>query len=85
MAGLWDWIALVAAGKLLLHPGAVAAAVWLVGAEPRWFQGDFFAAMAMLTIYPILAGRVGLAASSLFVPVVLSLASITGIVALIGL
>lgn len=87
--GIWGRVAVVAGGKLLLHPSAVALGLWLTGTEERWADGGvLYAAMPMLTIYPILASRVGLAglaAPALLLAVVLSFATITALVPLLGL
>ena len=89
IANIWDRTAVIVGGKLLLHPAAVALGLWLSGAQNSLTQGGvLFAAMPMVTIYPILAagaGIAGLAATALFIAVVLSFATITGIVMLIGL
>lgn len=53
----------VTAGKLVLHPVLVFAAMTLVGADPGLrAAATLFAAMPMLTIFPLLAQRTGAAA-----------------------
>lgn len=54
-------VALVVAGKLVLHPLAVAAAFRLIGGVPPQLlaAGLIMASCPMLTIYPILGARFG--------------------------
>lgn len=70
-SGLGGSVALAVAGKLALHPVAVALALSVVpDLDPRLMAGGIlFAAMPMVTIYPLLGARAGqgpLAASALF-------------------
>ena len=89
LAGMWDRALLVTAGKLALHPAAVALCLWATGTSDPWWQGGvLFAAMPMMTIYPIIASRggmSGLAASALLAAVVISFFTITGVLHLLGL
>ena len=64
--GHWRRTAAVTIGKLGLHPLMVAAALMLVpGVPPALIPvGILFAAVPMITIYPILAAPFGLAAVS---------------------
>ena len=66
----------VTAGKLVLHPLLVFGAMTLVGADPGLrAAATLFAAMPMLTIFPILAQRTraeGLAAAALVAATALS-------------
>ncbi len=61
LAGMRTDMALVTGGKLLLHPLCVLAMVWLVRpADPALRTAAMmFAAMPMLSIYPLLAQRYG--------------------------
>ncbi|MCC5963959.1 MAG: AEC family transporter [Rhodobacteraceae bacterium] len=61
-------VALVVGGKLVLHPLAVGAGVLLVpGVSPVMAAGGvLFAAMPMITIFPLLATRVGQARFAAF-------------------
>lgn len=74
-------VAAVTLGKLVAHPAAVFAALWLVpglDAETR-AVGTVFAAAPMLTIFPILAQRHGgatLAASALVTATACSFATV---------
>lgn len=58
----WAQVSMVAAGKLLLHPLAVLAALWLLGPVPAAMQwsGVLMAAAPMLGIYPVLGQAYGL-------------------------
>lgn len=69
-------VALIVAGKLLLHPALTLAAFALIGGSSGTFVlgAVLFAAMPMLSIYPILCQRAGLgplAASALLAATVL--------------
>ncbi|MDP2257713.1 MAG: AEC family transporter [Polaromonas sp.] len=85
--GMRRQVAQIAAGKLLLHPLAVVAVLWLFEAaglmplEPQLRMGLVLtAACPMLGIYPILAqkhGREGLAAAALLGATVASFVSIS--------
>jgi predicted permease len=87
LGGVRRDLAWVAAGKLILHPLAVLAVLWLL---PPSMQIDpalrtaavVFAAMPMLSIYPVLAQKYGLegfTAAALLVTTVASFASISGL------
>lgn len=72
----------VAAAKLLLHPLAVLALLWLLPPVdgPLRSAAVLFAAMPMLSIYPILAqphGEEGFCAAALLLTTVLSFASVS--------
>lgn len=74
-------VGVVALGKLLLHPLAVLALVHLVPvAEPLRTAAVLFAAMPMLSIYPILAqphGEESFCAAALLLATVLSLLTVS--------
>lgn len=91
LGGMLRPVAVVTAGKLVLHPALVFAAMTLVGADPGLrAAATLFAAMPMLTIFPILAQRAGaqgLAAAALVAATALSfvtLAFVTGWLGLAG-
>jgi predicted permease len=74
----------VALAKLLLHPMAVFALLWLLPPiDPRLTMGAvIFASMPMLSIYPILAQRYhyeGFCAAALLVATLLSFVTVTGV------
>jgi len=74
----------VALAKLLLHPLAVFALLWLLPPiDPRLTMGAvIFASMPMLSIYPILAQRYhyeGFCAAALLVATLLSFVTVTGV------
>ncbi|AMY70933.1 AEC family transporter [Frigidibacter mobilis] len=74
-------VALIVLGKLLLHPALTLAAFAAVGGLPAQFVlgAVLFAAMPMMSVYPILSQRAGLgplAASALLVATVLGTVSI---------
>lgn len=78
-------VARIAAGKLLLHPLAVFIALSLTpGIDPVMVAGGtIFASMPMMSIFPIIGGRFGMAgltAAALLVTTVCSAATITLIV-----
>jgi malonate transporter len=89
--GLRSQLALVAVGKLLLHPLAVLACLLVVGAlmspVPAPLRGAavLFAAMPMLSIYPVLAQRHGherFCAAALLAVTLLSFFSVSALIAL---
>ncbi|GAB4272833.1 MAG: AEC family transporter [Pararhodobacter sp.] len=87
-SGHWRRTTLVAAGKLGLHPLLVAAALILVpGVPPELIPvGIVYAAMPMLTIYPILAAPFGLQAvtsTALLVSTALSLFTVSFVISLV--
>lgn len=78
-------VARIAAGKLVLHPLAVFTALsFMPGVEPVMVAGGtIFAAMPMMSIFPIIGGRFGMAgltAAALLVTTVCSAGTITLIV-----
>lgn len=87
LAGVRRDLAWVATGKLLLHPLAVFTLLWLlpptlyVAPELR-IAAVLFAAMPMLSIYPVVAQKYGLegfTAAALLVTTVASFFSISGL------
>ena len=79
----------IALGKLLLHPLAVGLMVWFVPpADPALRAAAVvFAGVPMLSIYPILAqkyGFEGFCAAALLLATVLSFATISGLLWLLG-
>jgi malonate transporter and related proteins len=82
-------VSAIALGKLLLHPLAVGLMVWLLPpADPKLRAAAVvFAGMPMLSIYPILAqkyGFEGFCAAALLLAVVLSFATISALLWLLG-
>jgi malonate transporter and related proteins len=76
-------VAAVAVGKLVLHPLAVFAMLWLLAPVEAHLRmaAIIFAAMPMLSIYPILAQRYqyeGFCAAALLVATLLSFLTVTG-------
>ncbi|HMO06565.1 MAG TPA: AEC family transporter [Paracoccaceae bacterium] len=83
-------VALLVTGKLVLHPLAVLAAVTLVpGVGPVLATGGvLFAAMPMITIFPLLAAQAGqgqLGAFGLLAGTVAGFATVPAAIALLGL
>lgn len=80
--GAWRDVAAVAFGKLVLHPLAVLALLWLLPIDgPLRTAALVFAAMPMLSIYPILAqpyGEEGFCAAALLLTTLLSFVTISG-------
>lgn len=66
LAGMRGEVALLALGKLVLHPLAVAAAMWAFGPRDGTLAraGILLAAMPMMSLYPVLAQRAGAEARS---------------------
>lgn len=88
--GLKTHVATVAAGKLLLHPLAVAAALWTLGpvAPPLLWAAVVMAGAPMLGIYPILGQRYGLQAinaACMLGATLGSFATLAGVIALLRL
>ncbi|MCA8878547.1 MAG: AEC family transporter [Rhodobacteraceae bacterium] len=82
LGGMAGPLAAVAAGKLVLHPIAVFAALSLMpGVDPTTLAGGVvFAAVPMLSIFPLLAQRAGMgvvAASALLATTLLSFATLS--------
>ena len=91
LTGLRGELALVTVGKLLLHPMAVLACLLLMGAlgapvpSPLLGAAVLYAAMPMLSIYPVLAQRHGhesFCAAALLAVTVLSFATVSTLIAL---
>ena len=86
LAGIRGDIALITCGKLLLHPLCVLAFVLLFPPEQPLLRAAaiLFAAMPMLSIYPVLAQRHGherLCAAALLAATVSSFVSISLLIA----
>ena len=86
--GLVGQVSAVAVGKLLLHPLAVLAAVWLVGGLTPALQwaAVVLAAAPMLGIYAIIGqryGRQAVNAASMLVATVASFGSLAAVLALL--
>lgn len=86
LTGIRGDLALVAGGKLLLHPLAVLGCVWLLPpAEPALRAAAvLFAAMPMLSIYPVLAQKHGherFCAAALLAATVVSFVTISVLIA----
>jgi predicted permease len=86
LSGIRGDLGLVAAGKLVLHPLCVLCFVWLLPpADPALrVAAVLFAAMPMLSIYPVLAqryGHAGFCAAALLAATVASFFSISLLVA----
>ncbi|MFN4100382.1 MAG: AEC family transporter [Pararhodobacter sp.] len=82
VSGYWRRVSAITLGKLVLHPVLVMAALLLMpGVPPALIPvGILFAAVPMVTIYPLLATPFGLAAVSstaLLVSTALSLVSLS--------
>jgi predicted permease len=89
MKGMRRDVSAIALGKLLLHPLAVGLMVWLLPpAEPQLRAAAVvFAAMPMLSIYPILAqkyGHEGMCAAALLLATTLSFLTISSTLWLLG-
>ncbi len=87
--GLWSDVSAIALGKLLLHPLAVGLMVWLVPPADASLRvaAVVFAAVPMLSIYPILAqkyGFEGFCAAALLLATVLSFVTISMTLWLLG-
>lgn len=85
VSGDLGWIVVA---KLVLHPLAVAAALWMVGDVPPGLAaaGIILAACPMLSAYPIFAQRFGLAeitAATLLATTVVSFVTLTLVVGLV--
>jgi len=81
-SGHWRRVSAITLGKLVLHPVLVTAALLLVpGVPPALIPvGILFAAVPMVTIYPLLAAPFGLGAvtsTALLVSTALSLVSVS--------
>ncbi|MFN7003448.1 MAG: AEC family transporter [Roseinatronobacter sp.] len=90
VAGRTTSVGLIVLGKLGLHPLAVWLAMALVpGVSPLMAAGGvLFAAMPMITIFPLLAGKAGqgqLAAFGLLAATVTSFATVPLVIHLLGL
>lgn len=90
LTGMGPGVLLIAAGKLVLHPLAAIAAFAIVPGVPADLAagGILFASVAMVTIYPLLAERIGglaLAAPAVLVTTLASAVSITLAIRWLGL
>ena len=88
LADVWGEVAAISAGKLVLHPLAVWGALAILpGIEPGMVQmGVLFAAMPMMSIFPIFARRYGgqpLAATALIGATVFSFVTVNLLILLI--
>ncbi|PQO23138.1 permease [Rhodobacteraceae bacterium WD3A24] len=82
MAGVRGLAAVIVTGKLVLHPVAVFAGLMLVPGLDDWMiaGGTLFAAVPMLSIYPLLGSRAGaemLSATALLMAVVVSFVTLS--------
>ncbi len=87
VGGHWRRVGAVSLGKLALHPALVALALFTVpGVPPALIPvGILFAAVPMLTIYPLLAAPFGLgavASTALIVSTGLSVLTVSAVLAL---
>lgn len=85
VAGDLVWIV---AGKLLVHPLAVAACLFMIGGVPPELRatGIIFASVPMFTVYPILARHFamdGVAAAALIVATAAGFVTITAVLAMV--
>jgi len=88
VSGHWRRTAAITLGKLVLHPLLVALALFTVPGVPAALipVGILFAAVPMVTIYPLLAAPFGLAAvtsTALLVSTALSLVTVSAVLALL--
>lgn len=88
LGGIRADLALVSAGKLLLHPACVLAVIWLLPPMDPVFASAavLFAAMPMMGIYPVLAQRYGQAgpcSAALLVATTTSFFTVSALVALL--
>ncbi len=88
LQGIRGDIALVTFGKLLLHPLCVAVFVWWLPPEEPVLRAAavMFAAMPMLSIYPVLAQRHGherFCAAALLAATLTSFVTISGLIAVL--
>lgn len=79
---------IIAFGKLIVHPACVAVALWIIPGVPPGLipVGILFAAVPMLTIYPLLTAPFGLAqlgSAALLLTTVVSVVSVSGVMALL--
>lgn len=86
LEGIRGDLALVVAGKLVLHPLCVLALVWLMPPQEPALRAAavLFAAMPMMSIYPVLAQRYGherFCAAALLMATVVSFLSISVLIA----
>ena len=89
MKGMRRDVTAIALGKLLLHPLAVGVMMWLLPPHDPALRAAavVFAAMPMLSIYPILAqkyGFEGICAAALLLATVLSFVTISVVLWLLG-
>ena len=88
VSGHWRRVGAIALGKLALHPALVALALFVVPGVPPGLipVGILFAAVPMLTIYPLLAAPFGLgavASTALIVSTGLSVLTVSAVLALV--
>lgn len=79
----------IVVGKLLLHPAAVAAALWMMpDLDPTLIAGGIiFAAAPMMSIYPIIGARFGiprLTATALLAATALSAVTLSVLILVLG-
>ena len=87
VGGHWRRTSGIALGKLVLHPLLVAAALYAIpGVPPALIPvGILFAAVPMLTVYPILAAPFGLEAVTSTALIVTTALSVVTVTAALGL
>lgn len=88
LAGVYRRVSLVVAGKLLLHPLIIFAALSLAPgiSQTTLIGGVIFASVPMLSIYPLLGQRSGMAlvtATALLVATILSFASVPAAITIV--
>lgn len=88
LSGLWRDLALVAGGKLLLHPLCVGLvlAVWHPPAPEMRVAALMFAAVPMMSIYPVLGQRHGherFCAGALLAATLASIVTVNALIALL--
>ncbi|WP_127104709.1 AEC family transporter [Pararhodobacter zhoushanensis] len=89
VSGHWRRVSAVSIGKLVVHPLLVAALLFTIPGVPADLipVGILFAAVPMLTIYPILAAPFGLrevCSTALIVATGLSVVTVTGVLVLLN-
>ncbi|WP_265518663.1 AEC family transporter [Nitratireductor luteus] len=88
LAGVYRRVSLIVAGKLLLHPLIIFAALSLAPgiSETTFIGGVIFASVPMLSIYPLLGQRSGMVlvtATALLVATVLSFITVPAAIAIV--
>ena len=89
MAGVRANAGVIVAGKLVLHPLAVLATLWLTPGIDGWLLlgGTIFAAAPMMSVYPLFGARGGiemLSATALLIAVIASFATMSLWIAGVG-